>query len=187
MKGTIQINLSEEQMRQLEKLANEEDITSEELAHIVLESYLDDPHPNFKIEVAIPAKDIQKLRAATGLGWIEAKKILALLPLDHRERIVKAAETQKRCLYDPLEDEEPIRKRLQTIKQEVFLELKNITPVSQYHKTHYTWSRIKTLMMERYGIIWMSPYEMNPWWPWRCIRSYQVEINKYLEEQNWDR
>jgi len=125
------------------------------------------------------AHQIARIREATGMGWLESRMFLAGRPAAFSERIITAKEKQKdRLLHDPIEDDPAFAVQFADAKrmaQEVFqswvakrnadyLRRGMTNMVSEHPRggCHFLWREMKRILLEKYGIEWFTPAEMNP-------------------------
>lgn len=114
---------------------------------------------------APPTPDqIHRLHRATGLGMREARELLSWQP-ELGERILRAAQTQKDRLHDPLENDPQhgpvIAAALERARAES-AELKPDDDALKRGLIHWIWKRAKQILREEHGLVWYSPAEMNP-------------------------
>jgi hypothetical protein len=125
------------------------------------------------------AKEVDLIRKATGLGWLEAREFLEQQPRLLCERIMKAGETQAaRTLHDPIEDDPELSAKISQAKEkanwlfQAWVAERNAEynrqglphMVSQHPRggCYFVWRETKRILAEEHSITWFSPAEMNP-------------------------
>lgn len=119
-----------------------------------------------------------RLRAATGMGWLEARIFLAGKTSLLCERIVSAKEKQKGgLLHDPIEDEPVLAQQVADAKRQAEAAFRSwvadcntdylrrgLPHLAEHPRggCHFIWLETKKVLRQQYGIEWFSPTEMNP-------------------------
>lgn len=124
-------------------------------------------------------KRAARLRAANGMGWLEARIFLAGISALLCERIISAKEKQEvGLLHDPIEDEPAFAPQVADAKKQAqdafrswvaernarYLRQGLTHMVSEHPRggCHFIWWETKKVLREQYEIEWFSPAEMNP-------------------------
>ena len=108
---------------------------------------------------------IHRLHRATGLGMRESRELLSWQP-ELGERILRAAETQKDRLHDPIENDPQhgpvIAAALERAHAESAELKRDDDPLQGRGIVRWIWKRTGQILREEHGLVWYSPAEMNP-------------------------
>lgn len=129
----------------------------------------------------IDARAVMRFHRATGLPVMYCKQFLSShTPADRIHFMAMADANPGKPLHDPIEDDPVIQPLLSAIFDEArreaiqwnearFAELERESPhLAELHRCgrglcHIIWQRVKALMLERHGIRWRTPSEINTW------------------------
>lgn len=129
----------------------------------------------------ICANDVMRFHRASGLPVMFCKQFLSSHTAADRAQFIAMAEANPgKYLHDPIEDDPAVHPLFLAICKEAhyaaiewnearIAELERDKPfLADLHRcgrglSHLIWHRIKALMLERHGIKWRSPREINTW------------------------
>jgi hypothetical protein len=113
---------------------------------------------------------LARFHKATGAPLRKSVEFLSQFSDEQQQKLTLIAETSNGQLHDPIEDEESIKSLFEAVKTEAESEAKQFQSrkgssalTSKRGLCHLQWAIIKRLMLERHGISWRSPAELNPW------------------------
>jgi hypothetical protein len=129
----------------------------------------------------IRAEDVMRFHRASGLPVMFCKQFLSSHTHADRIQFIAMAEANPgKYLHDPIEDDPAVHPLFLAICDEAhraaiewsearIAELESAHPViADMHRCgrglcHVIWHRVKALMLDRHGIKWRSPREINTW------------------------
>ena len=113
---------------------------------------------------------VARFRQATGAPLQESVDFLSQFQNEQQRQLILIAETNNGRLHDPIEDNPNVKTIFETIKVEAEAQARQLqnqksASVSTSNRgfCHLQWAIVKRLLLERHGISWRSPAELNPW------------------------
>ncbi|GEP45196.1 hypothetical protein [Brevifollis gellanilyticus] len=132
------------------------------------------------------AETVMAVRQATGLAVMEAKELiqtspelaqrvldghkvrfitrLAKLPVELREKILEASDSQRdeHFLCDPIESDPVVGATIRETLERVGCELETARGRYQMGLCHSIWRTAQSELLQKHGIVWYTPAQMNP-------------------------
>lgn len=109
------------------------------------------------------ARDIWDYHRATMLPLGQAKALLSAMSPDVRDRVLLAAKQKgdRRFLVDPIEMDSAFAEKIREAAEEAD-HAADLAGHFGKGRCHFVWATQKKILVERHGITWLSPADMNP-------------------------
>lgn len=109
------------------------------------------------------AKDVLDYHVAAGIPVVRAKELLSAMSPEMRERVLLAVKQKgdQRFLVDPIGTDSLFAGKV----REAADEASRAADLAGYQgkgRCYFVWTMQKKILVERHGITWLSPAEMNP-------------------------
>lgn len=124
---------------------------------------------------------VMRLRRATGLPFLEAKRLLTTKPIEEQHTYVEAVENaQNGVINDPIENDPEVGPIIKTVMETVATQVQeeHDNYIARFEQTSPTvadlfrsgrglcqaiWHQTKQKLKNEHGIDWKTPAEMTPW------------------------